>query len=116
LTLAGARRRLEEASPRPADEREAEMDEVLDTLGADARARIAFVRGGLRSILDVLSKTPGSSELAELHRAVTPVDRRDRPSGRPERMKATKARPRAVRGKSSPSKRGGGAKRKRASA
>lgn len=84
LTLAGARRRLEESAPRPVDAREAEMAEVLDTLGADARARIALVRSGLRSILDVLSKSPGSTELAELRRAAPPVDRRGRPpvSGR----------------------------------
>ena len=75
LTLAGARRRLEEASPRLADVREAEMAEVLDTLGADARERIAMVRSGLRSILDVLSKSPGSSELAELRRVTSPIDR-----------------------------------------
>ena len=78
LTLAGARRRLEEASPRLADVREAEMAEVLDTLGADARERIALVRSGLRSILDVLSNTPGSTELAELRRATPPEGRRGR--------------------------------------
>ncbi len=128
LTLAGARRRLEEAWPPLADTREAEMAEVLDTLGADARERIAVVRSGLRSILDVLSKTPGSIELAELRRtvppvdlrAVPPVDRRGRPSGRPERLKTTNARALAARGKSSPSKRAvavkRGSKRKRAGA
>jgi DNA-binding transcriptional MerR regulator len=124
LTLAGARRRLEEASPRLADVRAAERAEVLDTLGADARERIALVRSGLRSILDVLSKSPGSTELAELRRVTSPiergappaVDRRGRPSVRPERMKTTKARALAARGKSSSSKRGVEAKRKRASA
>ena len=107
LTLAGARRRLE-ASPPSADAREAaaaERAEVLDTLGADAQARIALVRGGLRSILDVLSKTPGTMELAESRSAISPVDRRGRPSSRPERTEATQARPRAARGKVSPSKR-----------
>jgi len=67
LTLAGARKRLEEASPRPADAAP-EMDEVLDTLGADARSRIAIVRTGLRSILDVLSKRVGSATIPELPR------------------------------------------------
>ncbi len=113
LTLAGARRRLE-ASPPPADAREAqaaELAEVLDTLGADAQARIALVRSGLRSILDLLSKHPGTTELAELRRATPPVDRRGRPANRPERTKATQARPRAARGKASPSKRAGAAKR-----
>lgn len=122
LTLAGARRRLEQASPSTANARDteaAEMAEVLDTLDADARARIALVRGGLRSILDVLSKTPGSIELAELRRvapsadrsAVPPADRRGRPSGRPERAKVTQARSLAARGTSSPSKRAVAVKR-----
>jgi DNA-binding transcriptional MerR regulator len=64
LTLAGARRRLEESSPRPADD-EVEMAEVIETLGADARARIAMVRHGLRSLLEVLSKVPGTAEFEE---------------------------------------------------
>jgi DNA-binding transcriptional MerR regulator len=107
LTLSGARRRLE-ASPKPADVGEAEaaeMAEVLDTLGADMRARIVLVRSGLRSILDVLSKTPGATELAAVPDATTLADRRSRPSVRPERPEATQARPRAARGKASPSKR-----------
>lgn len=64
LTLAGARRRIEESSPQAAsDARDAEIAEVLDTLGADARKRIALVRSGLKSILDVLSQHPGSAGL-----------------------------------------------------
>ena len=109
LTLAGARRRLEATSAPVADARQAEADDVLDTLGADARARIALVRNGLRSIFEALSKTPGSTELDELRREAPPVDRR------PERITAP-SRPLAVRGKSSPSNRGAAAKRKRASA
>ena len=66
LTLAGARRRLEETAPVLLPDTEAEMAEVLDTLGADARTRISAVRGGLRSILDALSREPGSVEIAEL--------------------------------------------------
>src|SRR5215204_4192201 len=59
LTLAGARRRIEELSPQAASmARAGESAEVLDTLGADARKRIAIVRTGLQSILDVLSKDP----------------------------------------------------------
>ena len=121
LTLAGARRRLEEGSRPPARVREAEMAEVLDTLGADAKARIALVRGGLRSILDVLSNTPGSTELAELRRATPPEGRRGRlPAngqgrGGPSRppKAESKARPLAARGKLSSSKRAVTAKRKR---
>jgi DNA-binding transcriptional MerR regulator len=67
LTLAGARRRLEASLPRPV-ESSSEMDEVLDTLGADARTRIDIVRSGLRSILEVLSKRAGSMPVPELPR------------------------------------------------
>lgn len=59
LTLAGARRRLEEAEPAPQATDE-EVAEVLDALAADARTRIARVRDGLRSILKVLSSAPGT--------------------------------------------------------
>ena len=131
LTLAGARRRIE-GTPSPAsnarEAEAAEMAEVLSTLGADAQARIALVRRGLRSILDVLSKTPGSTELAELRRAAPAVGRGGRPpgsgrdGGRPSgpSKARSKPRPQAARGKSSPSKRmvavKRGAKRKRAGA
>jgi DNA-binding transcriptional MerR regulator len=66
LTLAGARRRLEESSPRQPDADDVEMAEVIETLGADARARIAKVRHGLRSLLEVLSKVPGAAASAPL--------------------------------------------------
>jgi DNA-binding transcriptional MerR regulator len=60
LTLAGARRRLEETIPRtPAEERQ-EVAEVLDALASDARTRIAHVRDGLRSILQLLSGATGT--------------------------------------------------------
>jgi DNA-binding transcriptional MerR regulator len=59
LTLAGARRRIEEtaATPTTTDD---EVAEVLEALAADARTRIAYVRDGLRSILNVLSSAPGT--------------------------------------------------------
>ncbi len=118
LTLAGARRQFE-ATPPPADAREAEAAEraeVLDTLGADMQARIELVRSGLRSILDVLSKTTGAMELAEMRGVTPPVDRRGRSSSRPERTEATHARPRAARGTTARSKRAVTGKRKRANA
>jgi DNA-binding transcriptional MerR regulator len=59
LTLAGARRRLEE-TPATGPVGDAEVAEVLDALASDARTRIAYVRDGLRSILRVLSAAPGS--------------------------------------------------------
>ncbi len=55
LTLAGARRRIEESRPASAERDKAEAAEVLSALGDDARARIAHVRDGLRSILSMLS-------------------------------------------------------------
>ena len=109
-TLAGARRRLEEA---PAADVRAEMAEVLDTMGADARARIARVRGGLRSILDVLSKSPGSTAMADLRAA----DGRAAANGRGRLAVAhggksagppkapSKTSPLTARGKASPAKR-----------
>jgi DNA-binding transcriptional MerR regulator len=61
LTLAGARRRLEESVPAAAQAvSDSEVAEVLDALASDARTRIAHVRDGLRSILKVLSSAPGT--------------------------------------------------------
>src|SRR5687767_11132172 len=58
LTLSGARRRLEGQLATASPEAIAEADdrsEVLETLGNDARARIATVREGLRVMLEALS-------------------------------------------------------------
>lgn len=60
LTLSGARRRLEETTPRTTAEERQEVAEVLDALASDARTRIAHVRDGLRSILQLLSGAPGT--------------------------------------------------------
>ena len=60
LTLAGARRRLEESAPPAATVSDSEVAEVLDALASDARTRIAHVRDGLRSILKLLSTAPGT--------------------------------------------------------
>jgi DNA-binding transcriptional MerR regulator len=60
LTLAGARRRIEESAPVPPHVTDREVEEVLDALASDARTRIAHVRDGLRSILQVLSSAPGT--------------------------------------------------------
>src|ERR1051326_5822224 len=48
LTLAGARRRLEESPPPAVSDNE--VAEVLDAPASDARTRIAHVREGLQSI------------------------------------------------------------------
>jgi DNA-binding transcriptional MerR regulator len=110
LTLAGARRRIEEAFPQAAAEaRDAEIAEVLDTLGADARQRIALVRSGLKSILEVLAGDPGAIALAPL-RTASPArggngsgTRRGGPAGPSARAAVSKHR--AVARKASKSKR-----------
>jgi DNA-binding transcriptional MerR regulator len=60
LTLAGARRRLEEMAPPAEEGADGDVAEVLDALASDARVRIAHVRDGLRAILKVLSSAPGT--------------------------------------------------------
>lgn len=84
LTLAGARRRLEETTPRTAAEERREVAEVLDALASDARTRIAYVRDGLRSILQLLSATPGTVVVVDVPqsqagRAKTPATVRTMP-------------------------------------
>jgi DNA-binding transcriptional MerR regulator len=61
LTLAGARRRLEEEGP--ASITAEEVSEVIEVLGADAQKRIAHVRDGLRSLLHLLDGNGDSYEL-----------------------------------------------------
>src|SRR5690349_10537955 len=60
LTLAGARRKLEENVVRTPAVVDQEVVEVLDALATDARTRIAYVKDGLRSILSLLSNAPGT--------------------------------------------------------
>jgi len=72
LTLAGARRRLEQtaAAPGASDD---EVAEVLDALASDARTRIASVRDGLRSILKLLSAAPGTVVVVDDYRLTPPA-------------------------------------------
>jgi DNA-binding transcriptional MerR regulator len=108
LTLAGARRRIEEASPQAASQkRDAEIAEVLDTLGADARKRIANVRSGLQSILDVLSKDPGVSTIAPVRRAAASPVRRNGSSSSPARAAASKRRAPAAKASKTKRRRAG---------
>ena len=60
LTLAGARRRLEEMAPAVERGQGEEVAEVLDALASNARTRIANVRQGLQSILTLLNHAPGT--------------------------------------------------------
>lgn len=75
LTLAGARRKLEEGAPGTGAD--PAVAEVLETLGADARARIAHVRDGLRSILTLLASAPGNGQ-SDAYRLQPPVDAAER--------------------------------------
>ena len=59
LTVAGARRRLEEDAP-PATVTRKAVAEALDVLGADARMKIAGIRDGLRAIHELLVERPGA--------------------------------------------------------
>ena len=71
MTLAGARRRLEQsAAPGATDE---EVAEVLEALASDARTRIASVRDGLRSILKLLSAAPGTVVVVDDYRLTPPT-------------------------------------------
>lgn len=102
LTLAGARKRLEDpsalapAAPARPAARGAEMDEdeVMDVLGADARARIATVRSGLRSLLDALSKAPGAMAIPQLQLRAANGNGSARPVAARKRAPAKSAAPR----------------------
>src|SRR6185503_19192936 len=71
LTLSGARRKLEDSAPRTSAEVDHDVAEVLDALASDARTRIAYVRDGLRSILQLLSNAPGTVVVVDDDRADT---------------------------------------------
>lgn len=57
LTLAGARRKLQEENPPPSETEAPALDELL---GSDARERILQVKQGLREIAAMLAKRPGN--------------------------------------------------------
>ena len=69
LTLSGARRRLEESTPRTTAAERQEVAEVLEALASDAKTRIAHVRDGLRSILQMLSTSPGAVIVVDVEAA-----------------------------------------------
>jgi DNA-binding transcriptional MerR regulator len=74
LTLAGARRRLEDATPKTSEQERRDVAEVLDALSSDARTRIAHVRDGLRSILQMLSGAPGTVVVVDVGSDLTGSD------------------------------------------
>jgi DNA-binding transcriptional MerR regulator len=117
LTLAGARRRLEESSPREPDADNVERAEVLETLGADARARIAAVRHGLRSLLEVLSKGPGAAgPIPPLELPFDPPGRRAPSNAGSRERSASKPAAKMIAKRGIAVKSSGGSKKKRASA
>ncbi|MGH8636281.1 MAG: MerR family transcriptional regulator [Burkholderiales bacterium] len=56
LTLAGARRKLNEE--RASESEDGSLSEVADLLGADARERILQVKRGLRELSTMLARSP----------------------------------------------------------
>ena len=111
LTLAGARRKLEEAMPAPADGRAPEIADVLETLDADARARIDLVRQGLRSILDVLSKRAGAMALADLPANGSSGGKSRAPARGRKPLKARRPGALAAKTRKAPAKRGAAARK-----
>src|SRR5262245_53145131 len=72
LTLAGARRRIEENGGAQVGAADKDVEEVLEALASDARTRIASVRAGLRSILKLLSNAPGTVVVVDDYRLEPP--------------------------------------------
>jgi len=104
LTLAGARRRLEESAPRTAADVDSDVAEVLDALASDARTRIANVRDGLRSILTLLSNAPGTVVVVDDERGGRTAAASSRSRSSPASVRTMPQR------KSTPPKRAGAAK------
>src|SRR5262245_39698714 len=88
LTLAGARRKLEEATA-PVAANAPAIDELI---GQNARERLTEVKRGLQSILDLLAKSANGDGF----RLESP------PTARPRATAAARSRP--VRGKPAPAK------------
>jgi DNA-binding transcriptional MerR regulator len=73
LTLAGARRRIEEGAGPQVGAADKDVEEVLEALASDAKTRIASVRDGLRSILRLLSSAPGTVVVVDDYRLEPPL-------------------------------------------
>jgi DNA-binding transcriptional MerR regulator len=105
LTIAGVRRRLSEEAPAIAQEPivEAEWGEAIDV---SLRERLRDVRGGLQSILSLLSNAPGAARKrgSAMSRGVATPNGRGRVSGKsPAKASKTSKAPAA---KSKPSSAG----------
>jgi DNA-binding transcriptional MerR regulator len=104
LTLAGARRRLEETTPKTSAEERQEVEEVLEALASDAKTRIANVRDGLRSILQMLSTSPGSVVVVDVERESASTGKAHA-AGRTATVRTLTPKARAADAKGSASKR-----------
>ena len=91
LTLAGARRKLEEETA-PVGADAAVIDELI---GQNARERLTEIKRGLQSILDLLGSMPNADEF----RLAAPPIARTRPAPSPAPTRA-----KAARGKATPTK------------
>jgi DNA-binding transcriptional MerR regulator len=94
LTLAGARRKLEEETAPVA----ADAPVIDELIGQNARQRLTEVKRGLRSILDLLSRSNGGVEDFQLAAPAMMS------SARPRSSAASRGKP--ARGKSAPSRNG----------
>ena len=90
LTLAGARRKLEEDAP-PGGADPAAMDELI---GRNARERLTEVKRGLRSILELLNGRAGAAEFRLAPPPGSSAPRRPTAS-KPSRDRSTSSRPTA---------------------
>jgi DNA-binding transcriptional MerR regulator len=88
LTLAGARRKLEEDAP-PGGSDPTAIDELI---GRNARERLTEVKRGLRSILELLSGRAGAAEFRLAPPPSAPTSRRA-PAAKPARGRTTASRP-----------------------
>jgi len=96
LTLAGARRKLEEESA-PVGADAPVIDELI---GQNARQRLTEVKRGLRSILELLSRTAGTRDDFQLAAPAMMSSARTRPMSA-SRVKTSRGKPAATRGGSS---------------
>jgi len=96
LTLAGARRKLEEETA-PVGADAPAIDELI---GQNARQRLTEVKRGLRSILELLSRTVGARDEFQLAAPAMMSSSRTRPMSA-SRVKTSRGKPAASRGGSS---------------
>jgi DNA-binding transcriptional MerR regulator len=88
LTLAGARRRLQDEQPSAASP---EDGALADLLSSDARERILSVRATLRELAARLAAKPGEAPLEFRLEAPAPIARHARASAAPAKSVARKA-------------------------